>query len=152
MESNNEHDSLEFEWETFRTGGLESGFACPDNLAFDNSGNLWITSDISGSALNKEPYKEFGNNGLFVVPRFGLRAGEVIQIASAPVDAEFTGPSFDKEQNALFLSVQHPGEGSSEDLSELTSHWPSGKGLPRPSVIVISGKGLEYLTHINLPE
>jgi len=151
-EGNELHDSLSFEWEIFRTGGEESGFACPDNLAFDNSGNLWFTSDISGSAMNKEPYTNFGNNGLFVVPRFGLKAGEVIQIASAPMDAEFTGPSFNADQTALFLSVQHPGEESSQDLSHLTSHWPNKEGLPAPAVVVITGEGLEYLTQINLPE
>ena len=88
IEDNHQHDALTFSSETFLAGGEETGFACPDNMAFDIAGNLWFTSDISGSAMNKEPYKAFKNNGLFVVPRNGLKAGEVIQMASAPIDAE----------------------------------------------------------------
>src|SRR5690606_11720821 len=108
-----------------------NGFACPDNLSFDSKGNLWFCSDISGGALNKAPYEEFGNNGLFVVPMNGSEAGNIIQVASAPFEAEFTGICFDPEEKALFLSVQHPGE-KSKDLSNLTSHWPEGVGIPKP--------------------
>ncbi|MCB9245428.1 MAG: DUF839 domain-containing protein [Flavobacteriales bacterium] len=151
-EKDGNYESLEFTAETFRTGGVESGFACPDNMAFDISGNLWFTSDMSGSSMHKEPYTKLKNNGLFVVPRFGERAGEVIQIASAPTDAEFTGPTFSSDYKTLFLSVQHPGEMSPDDLSSFTSHWPDGEGKPDPGIILITGPALEYLTHINLPE
>ena len=46
-------------------------FRAPDNLAFDFSGNLWITSDMSGYSMNKidGPYMPFKNNSLFVIPR-----------------------------------------------------------------------------------
>ena len=62
-------------------GGEESGFSCPDNLAFDFSGNLWITSDMSGYSMNKidGPYMPFKNNSLFV----NGNAGKVIRVASA---------------------------------------------------------------------
>ena len=46
--------------------------------------------------------------GLFVLIRRGIQAGEIIQVASAPVDAEFTGPCFSGDGKTLFLSVQHP--------------------------------------------
>ena len=149
----NEKGSYEgptFESESFLTGGEGTGFACPDNLVFDQNGNLWFTSDISNSSLNKEPYTAFGNNGLFLVPRAGEQAGEVIKIASAPMDAEFTGPCFSADQRSLFLSVQHPGSGSSDDLSELTSTWPDG-GIPKPSVVVITGENLERFTQFANP-
>ena len=46
-----------------------------------------FTSDISGSKMNKTPeYLPFKNNGLFVLIRNGMQAGEIIQIASAPID------------------------------------------------------------------
>jgi secreted PhoX family phosphatase len=93
-ETNNDYESLSFTADTYLAGGEETGFACPDNMAFDPEGNLWFTSDISGSAMHKEPYTAFKNNGLFMVPRAGKRAGEVIQMASAPFDAELTGPWF----------------------------------------------------------
>ena len=95
--------------------------------------------------MNKAPYTAFKNNGLYVVPRKGPQAGEVIQVASAPNDAEFTGPSFSPDGKTLFLSVQHPGETSSS-LKELSSHWPGKKGqIPRSAVVTISGPALEGL-------
>jgi len=139
------YESPTFDSESFLTGGEQTGFACPDNLVFDQNGNLWFTSDISNSSLNKDPYTAFGNNGLFLVPRTGEQAGDVIKIASAPTDAEFTGPCFSADQRSLFLSVQHPGAGSSDDLTKLSSTWPDG-GIPKPSVVVISGDNLERYT------
>ena len=53
IEKDNKHDSLEFEFETLISGGVSTGFSCPDNLLFDKVGNLWFTSDISGSKMNK---------------------------------------------------------------------------------------------------
>lgn len=137
--------SLKFMASTFLAGGESTGFACPDNMAFDPKGNLWFTSDISGSSINKEPYLPFGNNGLFMVPSWGEDKGKVLQIASAPTDAEFTGPVFSPDGETLFLSVQHPGEGS-KDLENLTSHWPEGgEAKPKPSVVCISGQALKDL-------
>jgi secreted PhoX family phosphatase len=137
--------SLTFKAETFIAGGPELGFACPDNMAFDPKGNLWFTSDMSGSLMNKdEHYKAFGNNGLFV---YNAAEDIVIQVASAPFDAEFTGPFFSPDGKSLFLSVQHPGETSkSTESASLTSHWPDGSdSIPRSAVIVISGEALNRL-------
>ena len=143
-----QHNSLSFSSDIHIAGGEDTGFSCPDNLAFDLAGNLWFTSDISGGSMNKEPYLAFKNNGLFVVLRSGKQAGKVIQIASAPTDAEFTGPWFSPDGKSLFLSVQHPGE-RSRSLEELSSHWPNGGNeIPRPSVIVIQGALLEQIQGI----
>lgn len=143
-EQHNDPFALAFEHDTFKAGGAENGFACPDNLAFDPAGNLWITSDISGSRIGSGPYEAFGNNGLYFIPMKGEHAGEVVQVASAPVDAEFTGPFFAPDGRTLFLSVQHPGERSS--AQELTSHWPDGgTSIPRPSVVTISGPALNAI-------
>ncbi len=148
MEDNDQHDSLTFKHETFLAGGEETGFACPDNMAFDTFGNLWFTSDISGSAIGKPPYEAFKNNGLFVVPRSGEQAGKVLQVASAPNDAELTGPFFAPDGKTLFLSVQHPGE-QSESLEALTSNWPDGgDAVPRPSVVAIQGEALKQIQGI----
>lgn len=139
-ESNNNYASESFEYETFLTGGPNSGLACPDNMVFDRKGHLWITTDISGPSMTKGFYKDFGHNGLFVIPRTGSYAGQVIQVASAPVDAEFTGPCFSPDGKTLFLSVQHPGELSSLN-GPYTSHWPEGgtESKPLSAVIAISG-------------
>jgi len=142
-EKDNDPLSLEFKASTFLTGGEETGFACPDNLAFDHRGNFWFTSDISGNDLNKPPYTAFGNNGLYFVPMSGENAGNVYQVASAPVHAELTGPCFSPDGRELFLAVQHPGE-SSKDRNNLDSDWPDGgNAMPRPSVVVIRGEFLD---------
>ena len=139
-----DHSGTEFDVEDFSVGGRD-GFACPDNMAFDNKGNLWMTTDMSGSLMNKPPYDKFKNNGLFYFPLSGMNAGRACQIASAPVDAELTGPSFSPDYQTLFLSVQHPGE-KTKDIKNPTGHWPSGKGIPKPAVVQIYGEGLSRLT------
>jgi secreted PhoX family phosphatase len=139
--------ALEFNFQTWLAGSPEVGISSPDNLAFDKSGNLWICTDRSGKLKNKDFYKGLGNNGLFFVPTRGPFAGVAIQVASAPVDAEFTGPCFLPGGEALVLSVQHPGE-YSDSLAELTSHWPNKKpNLPQSSVVLITGSQLKKLVN-----
>ncbi len=145
MEAGNDPLALSFTTKTFLEGGEQGGFACPDNLAFDGRGNLWFTTDMSGDSMHKGVLQNFGNNGLFVVMRTGPQAGIPVQVASAPTDAEFTGPLFSPDGKTLFLSVQHPGE-QSKDKTNLTSRWPSGKGLPRASVVTLQGPLLEKIT------
>lgn len=146
-EAKGAYDALSFKVSTYLAGGEENGFSCPDNLAFDLAGNLWITSDMSGSAMNKEdePYMSFKNNSLFVIPRYGEDAGKVIRVASAPRDAELTGPWFAPDGKTLFLSVQHPGE-QTTDLNNPTSKWPfDGDNIPKPSVVAIKGDLIEKM-------
>ncbi|MAO71797.1 MAG: alkaline phosphatase [Flavobacteriales bacterium] len=150
-ENNGEFDSLNFNSSTYMTGGEKSGFSCPDNLAFDFSGNLWITSDISGYSMNKfdGPYMPFKNNSLFVIPRYGNYAGKVIRVASAPRDAELTGPWFAPDGKSLFLSVQHPGERTT-DINNPTSKWPFDQDkIPKPSVVAITGDLIEKMNYLN---
>lgn len=150
-EENGNFDALKFSSSTYKAGGDESGFSCPDNLSFDLSGNLWFTSDMSGRLMNKEGgvYMPFKNNSLFVIPRYGKQAGEVIRVASAPTDSEFTGPWFSPDGKTLFLSVQHPGE-QTNDLNNPTSKWPFDKdNIPKPSVVAITGDLIEKMNHLN---
>ncbi|MBL6668362.1 MAG: DUF839 domain-containing protein [Crocinitomicaceae bacterium] len=153
-EENNEHDSLNFSASVYMAGGGENGFSCPDNLAFDLSGNLWMTTDMSVSVMNKEewPYMAFKNNSLFVIPRIGKDAGKVIRVANAPRDAEFTGPWFSPDGKTLFLSVQHPGE-QTIDLKNPTSLWPFDKdNIPKPSVVAITGDLIEKMNNLHVIE
>ncbi|MCB0406836.1 MAG: DUF839 domain-containing protein, partial [Bdellovibrionales bacterium] len=148
VEDNNDHGSLTFHSETLLTGSVKNGFACPDNMVFDKSGNLWFTTDVSGGSIGKKPYEPFGNNSLFFVPRKGVNAGFAFRVASAPIEAEFTGPCFSPDGETLFLSVQHPGE-KTADLQNPTSRWPdfNGKKLPHPAVITLSGPTLSRLVN-----
>jgi len=149
-ESEGAYDALSFIASTYKAGGEESGFSCPDNLAFDHSGNLWMTCDVSGSEMNNEdkPYMAFKNNSLFVIPRYGNDAGRVIRVASGPIDSELTGPWFSPDGKTLFLSVQHPGE-QTVDIDNPTSQWPfDGDNLPKPSVVAITGDLIEKMNRL----
>ncbi|EMO39670.1 PhoX family protein [Leptospira noguchii] len=133
-EKSEDHAGLEFDFEVFIAGGTNSGFASPDNLAFDKDGNLWVVTDISAKNLSRSVYKKFGNNGLFVIE---TDTGRAYQFASSPVGAELTGLWFTPDQKELFLSVQHPGE-TTKDYKKPTSHWPHGGDfLPKPGVVAI---------------
>lgn len=142
-ETNNDYGSLTFKHDVFLTGGKDKGFACPDNMVFDAVGNLWFTTDMSGSDINKGHYQGLGNNALYVFLRSGTHAGEVIRVAIAPVDAEFTGPCFSPDFKTLFLSVQHPGE-LSRSKENLTSTWPDGN-IPRSAVVTLEGELLNKI-------
>ncbi len=149
-ETDGAYDALSFTSSTYKAGGEVHGFSCPDNLAFDLSGNLWITSDMSGNAMNKEdkPYMPFKNNSLFVIPRLGENAGKVVRVASAPKDAELTGPWFSPDGKTLFLSVQHPGE-QTKDLNTPTSTWPfDADNIPKPAVVAITGDLIEKMNKL----
>lgn len=142
-EAGGDAGALTFTHDVFLTGG-KSGIACPDNLKFDPHGHLWVTTDMSEKVMNRGAYEPFQNNGLFLIPMHGSQAGHPIQVASAPTDAELTGPCFTPDGLTLFLSVQHPGL-SSALPDKLSSHWPTGK-LPKSSVVAIQGAGLQALS------
>ena len=145
MEGDGDHAAHHFDFASLLTGGRETGFACPDNVLFDSAGNLWFTSDISGHRAGRGVYAPFKNNGLFLVPRSGPQQDEVLQIASAPNDAEFSGPCFSPDGKTLFLSVQHPGE-TTTSLQNPTSRWPGGAPRPKSSVITLQGAFFDALS------
>jgi secreted PhoX family phosphatase len=105
-----------------------SAFANPDNLGFDDDGNLWIVTDGNQPGNN--------NDGCFACPTEGPERGRVRQFMSGPVGAEVCGCEFTADGRALFLTLQHPGEAGSATNPQ--SHWPDGgEAAPRPSVIAI---------------
>ena len=129
-ESGNDPEAEEFAFEVFAAGGPQTGFASPDNIAFDPSGNLWIVTDISSSRLDKGICETFRNNGAFVL--LAASGRDVYQFASGPIESELTGLFFTPDGSTLFLAVQHPGEETS-DINEPTSTWPGGDILRPPS-------------------
>jgi secreted PhoX family phosphatase len=139
-----------FRWERFAVGGPNDAargghvFAQPDNMIFDGAGDLWMCTDMSGALVNQDPrWSAFRNNGLFHVPTSGPRRGQVAQFASLPNEAEGTGPAWAPREQALFLSVQHPGERfgvrTAAEQAPRGSNWPHGKlgAPPQPAVIAI---------------
>jgi hypothetical protein len=103
-------------------------FANPDNLTFDDAGNLWIVTDGVQPGEN--------NNGCFVCPTEGPSRGHVRQFMSGPIGAEICGCEITADGRTLFLTIQHPGSGGS--VAAPVSHWPEGGGAaPRPSLVAI---------------
>jgi secreted PhoX family phosphatase len=140
LEKDRDLGAMMFDFEIFAAGGRQSGFSAPDNLTFDSNGNLWTVTDMSSGSMNKGVFTEFKNNGMYVIPTNGPAKGEAMQFASAPHDAELTGPWFTPDERTLFLAIQHPGE-ESEDAANPTSMWPhrAGDTMPRPAVVAITG-------------
>lgn len=119
-------DATRFVWGRLLTAGEVAeggaGFACPDNLAFDPAGNMWLVTDISNSSLNEAVTREkdtapgksgfrgiYGNNAMFATPCSGKHAGKPTCFAIGPMECELTGPTFTEDGRSLILSVQHPG-------------------------------------------
>jgi secreted PhoX family phosphatase len=66
-----------------------------------------------------------------------------LQFASLPCEAEATGPAFAPGEQALFLSIQHPGERHGvryeAAASPHGSNWPHRKlgAPPQPAVVAM---------------
>ncbi|MCO1579519.1 PhoX family phosphatase [Crossiella sp. SN42] len=104
-----------------------SPISCPDNVAFDGYGNLWISTD--GNALG-------ANDGLFATPLEGRERGHVRQFLTVPIGAETCGPVIG--ERFVLVSVQHPGEVDGASIEKPASHWPDGgTSQPRPSVVAV---------------
>jgi secreted PhoX family phosphatase len=116
-----------------------SPISCPDNLAFDAEGNLWISTDGQPSTIQK-------CDGLFKVTLDGRERGRVQQFLSVPRGGETCGPVVDSEDRMVYVAVQHPGEDGSFDAQAsffpdyLTPGAPVPPGAfagPRPSVVQV---------------
>lgn len=182
-EDNNEPAALTFRWDMLALGGEPAdggaGFANPDNLWMDSQNNLWVVTDMSTDKHNKavsdrvdeagKPVSQsnlrglFGNNSIWVMPTAGPDAGSAYLFGMGPMECEITGPCFTKEQQTLFLSVQHPGEFNGIRKNQATetrkfamtttdgqgftqvrqvpigSNWPSLKANdpPKPAVVAL---------------
>ncbi|MEL7076943.1 MAG: alkaline phosphatase PhoX [Cyanobacteria bacterium J06582_2] len=143
-EDNNDPASLSFTWNILTTGGEVAkggaGFANPDNLTLDKSGNLWVVTDMSTSKQNVAVPSRifegealaggdltgvFGNNSLWYVPLAGADTGKIYPFAIGPMGCECTGLTFDQENKNLFLAIQHPGEknGIRQDMATETREF-----------------------------
>jgi secreted PhoX family phosphatase len=148
MPPEEDHTATRFAWQPFLLAGdpqgedgawygnapsAEGWLSNPDNLAFDNAGNLWIATDGQEKTIGK-------NEGLYAAATAGAEAGVPRCFFTAPRGAEVTGPCFTPDNTTLFVSVQHPAEGSTYDNP--STRWPDFKPHlpPRPSVVAITHK------------
>jgi secreted PhoX family phosphatase len=103
-----------------------SPISCPDNVAFDSAGNLWISTD--GNALES-------NDGLFATAVEGPERGHLKQFLTVPPGAETCGPFLTGDDRSVFVAVQHPGEIDGATLDDPASFWPDGD-FAKPAVVV----------------
>jgi uncharacterized protein len=104
-----------------------SPISCPDNVAFDPYGNLWISTD--GNQLGS-------HDGLFGVATKGERRGELKQFLTVPSGAETCGPIITDRR--VLVAVQHPGELDGASVENPKSTWPDGPGkIVRPAVVAV---------------
>jgi secreted PhoX family phosphatase len=105
----------------------------------------------------------FGNNSIWFIPTSGENVGNAYLFGLCPIDGEVCGPNFTSDRQALFLSIQHPGEfsGVRRDMASeerifaikttddrefsqirqvpIGSNWPGKQpnDPPKPSVIIV---------------
>ena len=142
LEITDNHTGTDFTWELLLVcgdpeaadtyfGGFDktkvSPISCPDNLAFDSHGNLWVSTD--GNALDS-------NDGLFAVSLDGPTRGLTKQFLTVPLGAETCGPVV--TDDLVTVCVQHPGENDDNSIDDPQSRWPEGgNGTAKPSVVAV---------------
>ena len=147
VEAVSDHTTTAFTWSIFMlcgnpavdTNTYFAGFdpkkvspiSSPDNITFDGEGNLWIATDGQIGTFLK-------NDGVYAVPVEGPERGYVRQFFSGVPGGETASLGFDERYETLFVTIQHPGEGSK--LDALTSKFPDG-AEPRPSVVFVMKDG-----------
>lgn len=145
-----DHGADTYRWDFFLLGGnpdaadsqahYHSGtspqgwLSCPDNLAFDPKGRVWITTDgMPKSGIADALYAADGEGpGRALTRRF----------FAVPRGAEVTGPSFTPDGSTLFVSVQHPGDEPGSTFHTPSTRWPDFRNdmPPRPAVVAIRRK------------
>lgn len=144
-----DHAADRFGWRIFLQGGdpadektqafylsppsKEGWLSCPDNLAVDPEGRLWICSDGQEKTIER-------NDGLYACDTAGAAAGQTRLFFTGPKGCEVTGACFTPDGKTLFLSVQHPGENTGSTFENPSTRWPDFRAdmPPRPSVLAIT--------------
>ncbi|WP_076414875.1 PhoX family phosphatase [Shewanella sp. UCD-KL12] len=156
---NDVEDSTEFNWDIFVFGSPSDGsddinlsgltesneFACPDGLAFDARGILWVQTDNSGAMEVKD---KTNDQMLAVIPTQLVNSdgeadtihadnqSELRRFFVGPNDCEITGLAFTPDQKNCFLNVQHPGNWPYS--MNATDETPQGELVrPRSATVII---------------
>ena len=149
--SDADHAALKFHWEVFLLAGnpkdpshqakchasvTKHGWvSSPDNLAVDNRGRLWISTD-QGSSQAKNGIAD----GIRATDVDGPGRGLTKLFFACPTGAEMCGPEFTPDNKTLFVAVQHPGENEGSTFENPSTRWPDFKPdmPPRPAVVAIT--------------
>jgi len=142
-----DHAATEARWEIFLMAGKpgqDSGaryhratsdngwLSCPDNVAFDSKGRIWISTDGG-------PENAGIADGIWASDTAGYGRALPRRFYRAPSGAEVCGPRFTPDDRTLFLAIQHPGEDPGSTYERPSTRWPDfvDGAPPRPSVIAI---------------
>ena len=118
-------------------------YACPDGIAFDASGMLWIQTDVGPAAMHKGELKNVGNNQMLACD---VRTGQTRRFLTGPNHCEIAGLTWTPDGTTMFLNIQHPGESPSghNDPAAPAQHssWPDYQagGRPRSATVVVRRK------------
>lgn len=145
-----DHGADRFTWDMFllagnpqdpsheaRYGGplSPSGWlACPDNVAFDGQGRMWIASDQG------EAQQTFGiGDGIWACDVEGPGRAVTRMFYRVPTGAEMCGPAFTPDFRTLFVAVQHPaGDDAGSSFDTPSTRWPDfNDGMPPRSAVVV---------------
>jgi secreted PhoX family phosphatase len=147
----------------------DQDFSSPDGLAFSQStGICWIQTDdgaytdVTNCMMLAALPGQVGDGGKVTLSYAGANgstlnvdtfvgkkptADTLKRFLVGPVDCELTGITETPDGKALFVNIQHPGEGTNQaniaDPAKYTSQWPSNIGYgagkrPRSATIVIT--------------
>jgi uncharacterized protein len=153
-------DALTFTWDVFVLAGdpanpanLPSGlggapaggntngdiFAAPDAITIDPDGRVWVGTDMFSSELGTGAYLNFKNNMLLCADPI---TKEFRRFLIGPAGCEVTGITFDRDQTAMFVDIQHPGEPAeifTNNVANVLTNWPDFNGArPRSATLVIT--------------
>jgi len=147
-----DHTATECDWEFFLIAGdpadpkqsaryagpvsANGWLACPDNVAFDPRGRIWISTDGQDDAAGYA-------DSVYAADTWGPGRGITRLFFNGPRGAEICGPCFTPNGNTLFVAVQHPGDEKDSTFDNPSTRWPDFKdGVPpRPAVLAITKVG-----------
>ena len=89
-------------------GTFQALFSSPDNIVFDNAGNLWVNQDG-------------GQNYFWMVEPTHTAANPKVHVfANTPNGCESTGTHFTPDGKYMFVNIQHPETNNEDWQSDVT--------------------------------
>ena len=115
--------------------GAGDWLSCPDNVAVDTRGRLWIATDGAPKAGIAD--------GVWATDVEGDGRALVKLFFACPRGAELCGPSFNSDDTVYFAAVQHPGEEKGSTFATPSTRWPDFRDdqPPKPAVMTITKIG-----------
>ena len=125
-----------------KTGHQVVGHVVLDSHTIDRPCTAVFLSWVAhGDGKTVEVTNTLGTATKTVTTKVG-KTGELKRLLTGPVDCEITGITETYDGKALFINVQHPGEGSTSTTSPISS-WPysnTGSGNPATATTAKSAR------------